>query len=443
MSEVVLGVYPSVGAAARGWQRRLPVATRLPVTTEALYQKLRHVELPVAAALVRESSRRIVPVLHALGATLPPWLEGYHTKILDGNHLEATQHRLTELRTTWAAPLPGKVLVILDQPTLTVTDILLTDNGHAQERSLLPDVLPLVERGDLWIGDRNFCTLGFLFGVAAAGAGFLIRQHGNVVGELLGERRACGRGETGDVYEQWLRLRNAEGKLLIVRRITVVLDRPTKDGDTEIHLLTNVPPKKATAVRLAALYRQRWTIERFFLEVATTLECEIDTLCYPRAALFAFCLGLLASNAVALLKGALRAGHADQKATEAVAAPVDPAAAPAAAEAVPSKGKAAKAKVTPATIGPEEVSGYYVAEEIRRAYDGMLVSIPAPYWVVFREMSDVALADVLRGIARQVSLWQYRKSHRGPKKKPPPRTQYKNGGHVATSKLLAGRKSHK
>src|SRR5437667_417985 len=83
-------------------------------------------------------------LIAALGATLPSWLPGYHVKILDGNHLEATEHRLHELRTTWAAPLPGKGLVVLDQPTLTVTDVLLAEDGQAQERSLLPDVLPLV-----------------------------------------------------------------------------------------------------------------------------------------------------------------------------------------------------------------------------------------------------------------------------------------------------------
>ena len=55
-------------------------------------------------------------------------------------------------------------------------------------------------------------------------------------------------------------------------------------------------------MRVAEIYRKRWTIEGLFFEVAQTLSCEIDTLCYPQAAaLFAFCLGLLACNAVALL----------------------------------------------------------------------------------------------------------------------------------------------
>ena len=41
-------------------------------------------------------------------------------------------------------------------------------------------------------------------------------------------------------------------------------------------------------------------------------------------------------------------------------------------------------------------------------------------------------------IAAQVDLSLYRKSKRGPKKPPPKRGRYKNGGHVSTYKLLAG-----
>jgi hypothetical protein len=41
----------------------------------------------------------------------------------------------------------------------------------------------------------------------------------------------------------------------------VVLDKPTRDGETELHLLTNVPAKDAKAKVIADLYRRRWTIE--------------------------------------------------------------------------------------------------------------------------------------------------------------------------------------
>jgi hypothetical protein len=308
------------------------------------------------------------------------------------------------LRHTWAAPLPGKALVVLDQQSMLVTDVCLAEDGQAQERSLLDGLWPLMQADDLWVADRNFCTHQFLFTVAARSAAFVVRQHGTVKGELLGRRVAKGRCDTGQVYEQKLRVRH-EGQLLVVRRVTVVLDQATRDGDTEIHVLTNLSATAATARQVAELYRRRWPIEGLFLEVSQTLDCEIKTLAYPKAALLALCLGLVAYNAVALLKAALRAAHG--------------------------------------TAEVEKLSGYYLALEIRQTYDGMMVAIPAEHWVVFGSYSDAQLARVLKELALKVSLPRYRKHPRGPKKKPPRRVKYKNGEHVATAKVIAARKSNK
>jgi IS4 transposase len=399
MTQVVLGRKPSVHAAWKALQERLGVSST------AVYDKLQHMELAVSQALVHDSARQAAPVIAALRGQLPPWLKGYHTKILDGSHLEATEHRLDALRTTWAAPLPGQGLVVLDQPTMTVCDILLCEDGQAQERSLLPQVLSLVQAKELWIADRNFCTYGFLLGLADRHAFFVIRQHGSLGGQRLGQRKPRGRCATGRVYEQRLRLVDEAGQQRDVRRVTVELDQPTEDGDTEIHILTNLPAQDATAVQVADLYRQRWTIEGLFGEVRQTLACEIKTLAYPKAALFAFCVGLLAVNAVAVLKAALRVAHGEKQAMN--------------------------------------LSAYYLTLEIRETYAGMMVAIPARHWAVFGQLSDAELAAVLCQMAGHMVVCHYTKHRRGPKKKPPPRSRYRNGEHVATSKVLAARKTAK
>ena len=72
-----------------------------------------------------------------------------------------------------------------------------------------------------------------------------------------------------------------------------------------------VPQRAATAARVLELYRKGWTIETVFQEITAPRQCEIQTLGYPKAALFAFCLALVAYNAVALLKAALRAMHGE------------------------------------------------------------------------------------------------------------------------------------
>jgi len=397
MSEVVLGVHPTVHAAYQANKAAIGVSTT------ALYNKLDRVEPGVSAALVRDSAALAEPVVKALQASHPRWLPGYQIKVRDGNHLAATEHRLKALRDTWAAPLPGQALVVLDQQRMLITDVFLNEDGHAQERRLIAEVLHHVQADDLWMADRNFCTLGLMFGMARRGATFVVRQHGQLQGELVGRCTRKGVSRSGPVYEQPLLVRDPDGgETMRVRRITVKLKEPTRDGDTTLHILTNVPPPRASAVHLARLYGKRWSIETAFLEITTTLACEINTLGYPKAALFTFCLALLAYNAVSLIKAALRCAHGRQKVND-------------------------------------EVSSYYLALEIRRTYDGMMIALPAPHWVFFRQLSDQGFANVLHELAASVTLSKYQKHPRGPKKKPPERTAYQNGKHVSTAKLLAQR----
>src|SRR5262249_34365093 len=75
-------------------------------STTALYNKLDRVETGVSAALVRDSATLVEPGVKALRASHPGWLPGYQIKVLDGNHLSSTEHRLKALRGTWAAPVP-------------------------------------------------------------------------------------------------------------------------------------------------------------------------------------------------------------------------------------------------------------------------------------------------------------------------------------------------
>jgi IS4 transposase len=397
MGQVVLGVQPSVHAAYQAQ------AKKLGVSDQAVYDKLNHVELRVSAELVRDSARQAASVISALRAKNPPFLKGYRTRILDGNHLSATQHRIEELRTTWAAPLPGKVLVVLEQELMVASEVFLCEDGHAQERSLLDEVLSSVGRGELWLADRNFCTMDFMIGIATRLSKFVMRQHGQLKGELIGKRCAKGKTSTGTVYEQKLRLTDASGKTHTLRRITVKLKKATRDGDMEIHLLTNLPLREANAAKVANLYAKRWTIEIMFQELTETLTCEVNTLGYPKAALFGFCLALMAYHAVSVIKAALRAVHG------------------------------------PETV-EQTISGYYLALEISQTYDGMMVAIPARHWKVFRTFTPAEMARVLKGLAANVDLHRYRKHPRGPKKPPPKKTKYKNGGHVSTARLIADRK---
>ena len=104
-------------------------------------------------------------------------VSGYDHRILGGNHLSATEHRLTETRSQTAAPLPGKTLVVFNPRRCAVADIVPIEDGHAQEHSALDSLIETLQDKQLWIAGRNFCTLKFLYATANRQAAFVIRLH--------------------------------------------------------------------------------------------------------------------------------------------------------------------------------------------------------------------------------------------------------------------------
>ena len=100
---------------------------------------------------------------------------------------------------------------------------------------------------------------------------------------------------------------------------------------------------------------------------------EINTLGYPKAALFGFCLALVAYNVLAVVLAALRGVHGQQ-------------------------------------IVDEEVSLYYLANEVATTYHGMMIAIPEGEWDVFYRMSASDMAVTLLDLAKRVNIRAFRKS---------------------------------
>ena len=254
------------------------------------------------------------------------------------------------------------------------------------------------------VADRNFCTIGFLFGIKRRNAFFVIRQHASLPWEPKGKRRSAGRDAKGrPIYEQTICLTDPEtGETLNARRITIVLDKPTKQGETEIHILTNLSWKVADALKVAELYGDRWTIEGAFLQLTVDLKCEIDTLGYPKAALFGFCLALVAYNIVSVVKGAIRAAWG-------------------------------------ADYVEEQLSMYYLTLEVTQVTKGMLIAVPPKHWELFRTMTTQEFADTMLDLARHMNTDKYTKSKRAPKKKPPAKISGKHNHHISTARILSAR----
>lgn len=381
----------------------LPKAQEIAVSLTSVYNKLNGLTPTTAAGLVRESGRACAQAIDEMGGRRLPWLEGYAIRILDGNCLAATDHRLKELRTLGAGALPGKALVVYDPERGCVRDLVPCEDGHAQERALLTELLPMVHPGELWIEDRNFCTRRFLFGVADRGGLFLVREHKHLPVVARGPERSVGKTPTGHVSEQEVEVRSEDGeRVLLLRRVIVRLKGRTRDGDRRLFLLTTLP-KNIRATKVANLYRGRWRIETAFQELERDLHSEICTLGYPRAALFGFSVALVAYNIMALVYGALRAQHGAEK--------ID-----------------------------EEFSHYYLAGELQLVHAGMMIAIPEEHWHAFAKMSERQFAAVLLLLASQVNLKLFPKSRRGPKKPPPKKKLDSRTPHVSTARILAERK---
>ncbi|MEO8630834.1 MAG: IS4 family transposase [Betaproteobacteria bacterium] len=392
MALVALKIQPSVHAAYQ--ERKKDIG----VTAKAIYDKLQRTEPCVSQAIVRDSAMQLGTITGKLRHGRKELLPGYYVKVVDGNHFRRTERRLKELRTLNAAPLPAHCLVVLDPQTKLAIDVFPCEDGHAQERTLLPAVLETVERDDAWMADRNFCTRDFLLGIQRRRARFIIRQHASLPCQLVGKRRKIGHSETGVVFEQALQLLDADGApAATFRRITVELIQPTRDGEHELHIVTNLP-RSVTALRVAELYRKRWTIETAFQEIAANLEGEIETLGYPRAALFAFCMALVSFNLLSVILSAFRATQQAEAA--------------------------------------DEISIYYLCDEIAHTYRGLDLVLNDSDWAkAFGSLTPAQLARRLEQIAAGVDLSRYRKHQRGPKKTPPKMHKTKRN-HVSTARVL-------
>jgi IS4 transposase len=394
MTTVVLRQEKSLHAAFQ--QRRAQLA----VGISSLYEKLARLETGVSEALVTHSVARVAPVLRELEPCATEVLPGYEVRIVDGHHLEGTEHRLKPLRRTRAGALPGQSLVALDPQRKLIRHVRCCEDGHAQERALVDEALAWVEPEQVWVADRNFATTRWIFGVHRRRGYVVVREHASTLHWVAkGPTRTAGRCETGSLSEQEIQVADEHGGELRLRRITLRLDRPTRDGDRVIVVLTTLP-ETVSAAAIAELYRTRWRIEGAFQELTVTLQCEPNTLGYPPAALFAFCLAVMAYNVLRLTRAALGAAHGPEKIER-------------------------------------EVSSYYLAQELAKVFTGLAIALPPEEWQVYASMTPAELAAQLWQWAQQAPLWRYQKHPRGPNKPRPQRLSGAKISHVATARLLA------
>ncbi|MEC4717605.1 IS4 family transposase [Noviherbaspirillum sp. CPCC 100848] len=395
MSVVAVGLRPSLHAAAKACKD-------LPVSLQALYDKINGISPSLVRALVQGSATRLNEVLAPMLGGRAPMVPGYELRIVDGNHLPASEKRLKPLRGFRGAALQGQSLVVYDPDTDLVVDMLPCADGHAQERTMMQAVQQQAKPGQLWIADRNFSTRSIFCGWQERGSCFIVPEHGRTPSPLeLDAMQLRGKIETGIVHEQAVSIENDQGKPIRLRRVELHLERPTEDGDTVIRLLTNLPAWEFTARSVARLYRCCWRIESLFQRLEAVLHSEVASLGHPRAALFAFGVAVMAYNVLAVLQSAVWVAHDLQD-------------------------------------SDVELSSYCFADEIRTHYAGMVMAVIPIAWEPYDSMTAAQLAEVLLQIALHANPKSLRKHIRGPK--PSAKKGYVSGAvarrHVATARVL-------
>ena len=396
MSLVAVGMRPSLHAAVKSCKD-------LPVSIQALYDKVRRTEPGTVQALVQASAQRLRSVLECMRPQSDVLVKGWRVKVVDGSHLPATEKRLKPLRGLRVGALPAQSLVIYDPTLDMVLDIIPSEDAHSQERALSEALLERAQAGDLMIADRNFCTRRLLAGWHEHECKFIVREHGSTPAPTaLTEMRYIGRVDSGKVHEQRVSIAGNDGQPLSLRRIELHLDQATEEGDTIIGVLTNLPRALMPAQEVAQLYRRRWSIEHMFQRLESVLHSEIASLGHPRAALLAFGVAILAYNVLAILQTAVRCAQ----------------------------------DLDNSDI---ELSPYFFAMEIKANYGGMMVAISLRTWRTYDKCSAQQIARLLLEIAAYVDPQAFRSHARGPKKpKPKGRVSTSTArSHVATARLLA------
>ncbi len=369
-------------------------------SVQAVYGKLGRIAPAVSEAVVRYSGKRCGQLLDLMPRARAEPVSGYRLRVLDGNVLAGSEHRLTPLRRWLNACLPGKSLVVYEPGLGLVSDVVLCEDAYTQERALATQLLPRLEAEDLLIADRNFCTTPFVFGVSRRQAALLVRQHRrNLPCRSVSTLERCGETDRGGVHEQRVQVTDPEtGDILHLRRIEVRLFEKTRDGERTIAVLTNLPAR-VSAVSIAQLYLERWTIEKHFQFLTQSLHCEVPSLGQPKAALFAFAMALVAANALAVVRASIRSAQG------------------------------AEAEAT--------ISGYYLADEIAHDYRTLMKYLPADQWLGWRGLSPAAMARLLPAVAQHVNVKALTRSQRGPKKAPKVKPVYsKKHKHYSTARLL-------
>lgn len=281
---------------------------QLVASRAAYYGKLRRIPLELSIAYLRESASRLRPLCCPSSNPLPPSLDRFQIRILDGKKLKRVAKRLLATRGTAGKLFGGKLLVSWDPRAELVDAMAASPDGEVNECRLMPQLLQQFPDSTeecpwLVVADRQFGDKKQPHRLAAKGIHFLFRRnqktHFHVEPRQVehAEQRsvdAAGR----EVIQQWGWLGSGKDRLY-VRQITL-----RRAGEEDILLVTDLLDAETyPAEDLLELYRRRWGIEQVFGQITEVFGLERFIGSSPEATVFQAGFCLLLYNLIGIVKG--------------------------------------------------------------------------------------------------------------------------------------------
>jgi IS4 transposase len=278
----------------------------LEASITAAYGKLRRVPLALSCALLADTTPRLLDLLPAPTASLPPSLRAFVTLALDGKKIKHVAKRLKALRRVKGHVLGGKLVAAQELHSGLAVGFSADPDGEAGDAALVPAVLAQVRAvrpgPRLWVADRGFCDLVQPRRLAADGDHYVIRFHAKVSFTPDPQRPAQhGQDAEGRSFtEEWGWLGRGKNRLE-VRRIT--LARP--DGEAVIVVTDLQDGQTYPAEDILALYLLRWGIEHMFQDITEVFSLRRLIGSTPEATVFQAAFCFLLYNVIVVLRAYL------------------------------------------------------------------------------------------------------------------------------------------
>jgi len=216
------------------------------------------------------------------------WLEGRAVKIVDGTSFSMPDSAANQA----AWPQPSGQQPGCGFPVAKLVGVFSLASGalleqavahlHVHDSTLFRGLWDKLEKGDIILADRAFCSYGTMASLQRSGVDTVIRLHAmRKVDWRRGRRLGSGDqlvtwSKPAMVPENWTQTEwDALPQELAVRLIRVIVESPGFRSRTVLLATTLTDARLYPADALRQLYAQRWNIELHFAQIKTTLGLDI------------------------------------------------------------------------------------------------------------------------------------------------------------------------